>query len=460
VQSYCPDHLVVQLLLLQLLAPDSDKLAELQPKAADAVAAALAAATAAEEFGLVPATQLAAAAAAGSTALSTGSSSSSSSSSTFHPSLWQLCSQLGCYNMPSELLLPWLQLLTSFHALQSRSSMTEGTAGGKAAVAGQQVEPLAADNRQVVTGIAAANGLDKQQQQQRPYRRATLHLAGSSSSDVHLTAMAAVLGSYNLEGSSRHAGPLQWLQALLLQHLQQPFDLDKKLDVSQLSLMPWKLGVEASPQLAAAKAELLLLQLDQQEHQQQQQQQGDRAHQPPLQQQQSPGPGSARCGTTTANGGSCRGQWPWPHRQTAAAAAAASGARGLPASGGGGALLCCSHWLHADRLLAATPLEWQQQLAAAAAMDCCSVSKGMEGWQQQQQQQQHLSMLAGLNCDWCNQPWARKAGSGSSSNASAAAAAAAGRQQAPYGCAACSAAQYCSAECAAAAKKVHGPNCW
>ncbi len=88
-----------QLLLLQALAAEPDRLAELQPQAAGHVAAALAAATAAAELGLVPALQLAAERLSAATA-------AAGCDASLLPSLWQLCSQVGCYAGPPEQLLP------------------------------------------------------------------------------------------------------------------------------------------------------------------------------------------------------------------------------------------------------------------------------------------------------------------------------------------------------------------
>ena len=125
-------------------------LAELQPQSAHAVAAALAAHTHAAAAGMVPVFQLAAQAAhiplgpadmtsqqagcqVGTAAAScpetllcssSGSSSSIGSRASgwvqhgYQPSLLHLATQLGCFpGAPSDVVLPWLQLLTRYHCL-------------------------------------------------------------------------------------------------------------------------------------------------------------------------------------------------------------------------------------------------------------------------------------------------------------------------------------------------------
>jgi hypothetical protein len=125
VQAATPCGLLSDCLTLQLLAEDADMLAELQGAAAQHVAAALTAHTAAAAAGMGPDFMVAAEAAgigmrpsATAAAADTGSSSRESRRVVCQLSLFQIASQyLCCFPGESNVTLPWLQLLARFHAV-------------------------------------------------------------------------------------------------------------------------------------------------------------------------------------------------------------------------------------------------------------------------------------------------------------------------------------------------------
>jgi hypothetical protein len=402
-QMYIPHRLLSQLAVIQLLAPSGDALMGLQEGSAAHVAAALAAGTAAHDLQLTPLLHLAAA-----------RSSASPGSSRQQPSLWQLGWQAGCYAGPSHLLLPWLQLLTTFRSMNFKiNAGSQVVADGAAHQAYEDANAVLLDQGRTLIALTTDSSSSSSD-------------SGSSNSDCCLAAMAVAL--HSCVGSSTDSSQLgvvvQWLKDFV----------DNKQDCllpTQPLLWPVAADGPSEPLLGPQAS---FRQHNDDEQQQQQQQQHE----------------EGAVGTAAAAAASS---------QPAAAAAAA----GVATDSMTDLLLSCSHFLHADSLLSTSPAAWQQHLAAAAAASRTDSSKEL---------QQHLSLLADLSCDWCQSPVQlsssssscgsdqRKSTSDAAVHPGAAAAAAAGRQQAPYGCAACSAAQYCSAECAAAAKKVHGPNCW
>lgn len=136
-QEYQSAKLLGELLVLQLAAEHQDMLLELQPQSAMRVALALttltsaaeadmmsvaaAAAAAADTAACTPAGTAETAAASQLTGIATGPAVSSSSSSSqrrlLQPSLPQVGAQLGCFVCPPARALPWLQLLSRYHAL-------------------------------------------------------------------------------------------------------------------------------------------------------------------------------------------------------------------------------------------------------------------------------------------------------------------------------------------------------
>lgn len=118
-QVYDPKVLLMHLLLLQLLAADQNKLAELKPTASAAVAAALAAATHAAQLGAQPLLVAAAEAAE--------IDNSSNSSRGRGVSIQHLAAQYGVLAAAAAptLSLPWLQFLNSYHAVHSALTLDQ-----------------------------------------------------------------------------------------------------------------------------------------------------------------------------------------------------------------------------------------------------------------------------------------------------------------------------------------------
>eukprot|EP00775_Hariotina_reticulata_P004144 gene4144-4393_t len=116
--------------------------------------------------------------------------------------------------MSAGQILPWLQLLTSFHALGSTCKLTKSSGRQEEAAAPHQAEGvITGDDRQPAAVIAAVEVLEKRQRV--PHRSADLDLSSSSSIDTDLAAMSAVLSSYSLEGMGREGGTVEWLKALV-----------------------------------------------------------------------------------------------------------------------------------------------------------------------------------------------------------------------------------------------------
>jgi len=137
-QEYQSAKLLGQLLVLQLAAEHQDMLNELQLQSASRVATTLTTLTCATEADMMPVAAAAVAAAdtaactpagtaeitaasqltaAASSPAVSSSSSSSSQRCSFQPSLLQVGAQLGCFVYPPGSTLPWLQLVSRYHAL-------------------------------------------------------------------------------------------------------------------------------------------------------------------------------------------------------------------------------------------------------------------------------------------------------------------------------------------------------
>jgi hypothetical protein len=132
-----------------------------------------------------------------------------------------------------------------------------------------------------------------------------------------------------------------------------------------------------------------------------------------------------------------------------------------------------AQYLHAEHLMQSQPADWQQQLqhscssmaAAAGQPPACSSTREQDGQQpgRSQQLQQQLWLVADLACDWCCQLVMQPGGPQPSSSVDAGQSGVGdkGGDSTPVlGCPCCGAAQYCSQQCADAAKKVHNANCW
>lgn len=132
-----------------------------------------------------------------------------------------------------------------------------------------------------------------------------------------------------------------------------------------------------------------------------------------------------------------------------------------------------AQYLHAERLMQLQPAGWQQQLqhscsfmaATAGQPPVGSSTREQDGQPagRSQQLQQQLCMVADLACDWCCQSVmqpGRPQPSSSVDGGQSGVGDRGGDSTLLLGCPCCGAAQYCSQQCADAAKIVHNANCW
>jgi hypothetical protein len=116
-QGYQSSALVSQLLVLQLMAEGRDMLTELRPDAAANIDVTLAIHTAAAAVGSAGMMPISAFVHINLDERRAGESSRDSCSSSFQPTLPQLAAQASAGGAAPDHVLPWLQLLSRFHAL-------------------------------------------------------------------------------------------------------------------------------------------------------------------------------------------------------------------------------------------------------------------------------------------------------------------------------------------------------